>query len=49
MSDSDDDSGGGLGLDAFLWGNVGEDDEVEADYLDKVRLGSNVFTTHHLI
>ena len=38
MSDSEDESGGALGLDAILWGNIGEDDEVEADYLDKVKV-----------
>lgn len=36
MSDSEDEDGGGLGLEAILWGNIGENDEVEADYLDKV-------------
>lgn len=36
MSDSDSDGEGGLGLDGFLWGNIGEGDQLEVDYLDQV-------------
>jgi hypothetical protein len=36
MSDSENEDGGGLGLGGILWGNLGEDDQVEVDYLDQV-------------
>lgn len=37
MSDSDSDDGG-PGLEGILWGNLGEGDRLEVDYLDEVRL-----------
>lgn len=35
MSDSDSD--GGPGLEGILWGNLGEGDTLELDYMPKVR------------
>eukprot|EP00775_Hariotina_reticulata_P011320 gene11320-11470_t len=35
MSDSDSEGGGHLGLGGILWGNLGEGDELDVDYLDK--------------
>lgn len=37
MSDSDNEDDGGLGLGGILWGNLGEGDQLEVDYLDQVR------------
>ncbi len=36
MSGSDSE-GSGLGLGGILWGNLGEGDTLEVDYLDQVR------------
>jgi hypothetical protein len=36
MSDSDNEDVAGLGLGGILWGNLGEDDQLEVDYLDQV-------------
>lgn len=36
MSDSENDDGGGL-LGGILWGNLGDNDQLEVDYLDQVR------------
>jgi len=43
MSDSDSEGGERLGLEGILWGNLGEGDELEVDYLDKVLMYADVF------
>jgi hypothetical protein len=47
MSDSDNEDVEGLGLGGILWGNLGEDDQLEVDYLDQVTwwLPVQYFTT----